>query len=387
MTVPRLSDGVVTLRAHREDDVDTCLEQSTDPVSVRWTQVPVPYTREDAKRFIRQAMPGGWASGQEFGFAVEAAGDAGNPRYAGTVSLRDRGPGRAEIAYGAHPWARGRGIVDRALRLLLAWGFDDPAGPRLSTVIWWAEVGNWASRKTAWRLGFSCEGAVPHWLDGRSGLVDAWIGALDRDSERLPRHPWREAPRIHGDGVVLRAHREEDLGRIVEACSEERTAYWLAEIPAPYGEAEARRFLLRRAEEMAAGGAVVWAVADPDADLLLGTLSLHGLDSAAGPEIGFWTHPAARGHGIMTEAVRLAVRHAFIDVGDGGLGLEKLRLAAAVDNAASRRVALANGFREIGIERAGTRCRDGRHDAALYDLLPRDARAGAGAVTARPGRR
>src|SRR5699024_10330575 len=129
---------------HREEDITRCVEQCTDPMSVEWTSVPQPYTRDDAKRFIRHAMPGGWETGQEWGFAVEYDG-----RYAGTVSLRNRGERRAEIAYGFHPDARGTGSTERALRLLLRWGFGEG---ELRTVIWSAAEGNWASRKLAWRL-------------------------------------------------------------------------------------------------------------------------------------------------------------------------------------------------------------------------------------------
>src|SRR4051812_30877430 len=68
--VPRLTDGVVTLRAHCEDDVQGSLEQGTDPLSVRWTRVPVPYVLDDAKRFVREVMPGGWATDEEWGFAI-----------------------------------------------------------------------------------------------------------------------------------------------------------------------------------------------------------------------------------------------------------------------------------------------------------------------------
>ena len=363
--VPRLTDGVVTLRAHGEDDVQGSLEQGTDPLSVRWTRVPVPYVLDDAKRFVREVMPGGWATDEEWGFAIEAEG-----RYAGTVSLRPelpRGvPGRAEIAYGAHPWARGRGLVERALRLLLEWGFEQR---RLETVIWWAESGNWASRKTAWRLGFSCDAVLRHWLPERDGLVDAWVGVLTRDDERSPRGPWLEAPRITGHGVVLRAHRADDLDRVVQACNDERTAYWLAALPVPYTEEDGRQFLHQRIEDLASGRGVHWAVADESTDLLLGTVSLNDLGGQAGPEIGYWAHPGARGRGVITEAVRLAARHAFIDETDGGLGLPKVRLVSAVDNTASRQVAEANGFRAAGTERLGTACRDGRHDAVIYDLL------------------
>jgi RimJ/RimL family protein N-acetyltransferase len=371
VTVPTLTDGVVVLRAHHDDDVDACLEQSTDPLSQRWTRVPVPYSRDDAKRFIRDAMPGGWVTDQEWGFAVEAVDDGGTTRYAGTVSLRNEGPGRAEIAYGAHPWARGRGIVERALRLLLEWGF---AERDLETVIWWAQEGNWASRRTAWKLGFSCVGAVGGWLDQRETFADAWVGSLGRGDEQLPRHPWLTAPVVHGRRVVLRPLEERDLPRVVEACSDERVAYWLGTIPSPYTEDSARRFLIDRRDAMARGTTVHWAIVDPSTDVLLASTSLFGLDSPMGAEIGYWSHPEARGRGVVSEAVGLVVRHAFIDVADGGLGLGKVRLVAAAENAASRRVAEVNGFREVGVERAATHCRDGVHDAAIYDLLVDDLR-------------
>ncbi len=369
--VPTLSDGLVTLRAHREDDIPACLEQSVDPVSQRWTRVPVPYGLDDAQRFVRHAMPGGWATDQEWGFAVEAVDVEGTARYAGTVSLRNQGGGRAEIAYGAHPWARGKGIVERALRLLLDWGFTEL---HLDAVIWWAEEGNWASRKTAWRLGFGCEGTVRGWLEERDGLVDAWVGTLLRDDARAPRNAWYDVPRIVGNGTVLRVHRDEDAPRVQQACSDERTVRWLGLLPHPYTLSDAEAFLRTRSEGMARGTAVHWIIADPETDDLLGAVSVMDIGSHSGAEIGYWAHPDARGRGVMSEAVRLVVRHCFIDAEDGGLGLDKLRLVSAVDNTASLRVAAANGFREVGTERAGTICRGGRHDAVIFDLVPGDLR-------------
>lgn len=366
--VPVLTDGTVTLRAHREDDVDAIVEQSTDPLSRTWTRVPIPYGRDDGRRFVRDAMPGGWATDEEWGFALEAYDD-GVPRFAGTVTLRNQGEGRAEIAYGAHPWARGRGIVEPGLRLLLEWGF---AERDLETVVWWAQHGNWASRKVAWRLGFSCDGVVRRWQGHRDELVDAWVGTLHRGEERAPRHDWQVAPVIHGPTVVLREQRESDAARILEARSDERSSYWLGDSRSPEDLPDAIAYVRTRQEWMAEGSAVYWAVADPADDDLLGSVALRDLGGPGGGEIGYWTHPRARGRGVMTEAVGLAVRHAFIDVEDGGLGLDKLRLVAAVENAASRRVAEVNGFREVGVERLGTLCRDGRQDAVLYDLLPAD---------------
>ncbi|MCZ4498920.1 MAG: putative GCN5-related N-acetyltransferase [Marmoricola sp.] len=374
MTVPTLTDGVVTLRAHRESDVEACWEQHSDPLTQEWTGVPVPYSREDARRFVRDAMPGGWALDAEWGFAVEAQDDHGTARYAGTVTLRPQdprsGPFRAEIAYGAHPWARGRGLVERALRLLLDWGFAEH--PDLERVLWHARVGNWSSRKVAWRLGFSCDGATQQASSLRGELVDSWFGSLHRGDARLPRNRWLEVPVIEGNRARLRPYRPSDVQRLLEGCSDERTAYWLGLLPSPYTAADAAVYLASRADQSARGAVLHWAVADPASDVLLGDLSVMHLDVPSGPEIGYWVHPAARGHGVMTEAVRLAVRHAFIDTADGGLGCSRLRLVAAVDNTASRQVALRAGFREVGIERAAVLCRDGAHDAMVFDRLPGD---------------
>jgi RimJ/RimL family protein N-acetyltransferase len=365
--VPRLSDGTVTLRRHTEADVPALLEQALDPVSVRWTTVPVPSTEETSRTYALDVIPAGWEHDTEWAFAVEAPDEHGVGRFAGTVSLRNRDAGRAEIAFGAHPWARGRGVMARALELMLAWGFEEK---QLSTVIWWANKGNWASRKLAWRLGFAHSGTVRRWLPQRGELLDAWVGELLRDDVRLPRHPWLEVPRIVGEGVVLRAHRPADAQRVLEACSDERTAYWLGQMPQPYTLEMAEEYVDSRKEALATGKGVHWAVADADTDELLANISLFDLKLGREGEIGYWTHPAARGHGVMTQACGLVLRHGFVDEADGGLGLARIMIYAAEGNTASRRVIEANGFTETGRERLGTRLRDGTLvDTITYDML------------------
>lgn len=371
VVVPTLTDGLVTLRAHTEDDVPGVLEQCQDPLSRQWTAVPVPYTPDHAKQFVRHAMPGGWASDEEWGFAIEAVDPAsGRPRFGGTVSLRNERAGRAEVAYGAHPWVRGRGYVERALRLLLAWGFADR---ELHTVVWWANAGNWASRKVAWRVGFSMDGTLRCWLPQRGALLDGWVGTLLRDEPTAPRTAWLDVPRIAGERVTLRMHRDQDAARVLEACTDGRTAYWLGQLPQPYTRETAEEFVRHRSEGMARGTDLHWVIADPASDLLLGVVSLMHIGNGRNDgmaEVGFWTHPDARGRGVMTEAVRLAARHAFVDEPDGGLGLQRLTAFAAVDNTASRHVIEATGFAGFGVEHRAIRCRDGMHDCAGYELLP-----------------
>ena len=374
--VPTLRDGDVTIRAHRPDDVAGSLGQSLDPVSIRWTTVPLGYTRADADRFVRDVMPGGWAIEKEFGFAVEAVDDDGTPRFAGTISLRDEGERRAEIAYGAHPWVRGRGVMERALRLLLDWGFAERG---FETVIWWAHQGNWASRRVAWRLGFTIEGTARKWLAQRGELRDAWVGTLLAGDPRHPRTPWYDTPRIAGRAVVLRSLSAADADRVTEGCQDPETARWLGQIPQPYTLRLARDFIESRFEEAASGRVITWAMADPSSEELVGLINLFDIAPGAWAEVGYWVHPAARGRGVATEATRLAVRHAFVPVEDGGLGLQRVRGIAAVGNAASRAVLSGAGLTEQGRERRHVLLGDGsRADAVLYDVLPEELASSGG---------
>ena len=364
--VPVLTDGVVTLRAHGEDDVPGVLEQSTDPVSRAWTTVPVPYTRDDAKRFVRDAMPGGWLSDQEWGFAVTYDGG-----YAATVSLRNEGEGRAEIAYGSHPRIRGTGAMERALRLLLDWGFGED-GPGLDTVVWWANRGNWPSRRLAWRLGFTTDATLRSWLPQRGELLDAWAGTLLRTDERRPRNPWPDAPTIESPRLPLRLRRarDGDAARMTEACADPLTAHWLGDTPQPYDCMHAEAFLVAAAERRALGEALHLVAADSADDRLLGLVGLTSIDPVLGSaELGFWVHPDARGHGVATEATRLAIRHALLPDDEGGLGLVRVTARAAVGNDASLAVLRHVGMRHVGTLRLASRTRDGLADAELHETV------------------
>lgn len=353
---PTLTDGVVTLRAHTLEDAAGVVEQCLDPLSQQWTAVPVPYTRADADAYVSEVCPVGWLSDTEWAFAVEAEG-----RFAGTVSLRNEGHRRAEIAYGAHPWARGTGHLERAVRLLLDWGFTERD---LTTVVWWTREGNWASRKLAWKVGIEVEGAVRRWVTHRGESHPSWVGTLLREDAREPRSPWLDCPVLVEDDVRLRPIAATDAPRIQEACSEARTQHWLGQLPSPYTVDDALAYVETRTQQLAEATGVTWAVTAPDDDVLLATIGWFNHTAGAECEIGYWTHPDARGRGLMTRAMGVVTRHVVAE-----LGVARVTAYAAVDNTASRRVIEANGLRQYGVERLGIQLRDGRADMALYDVL------------------
>jgi RimJ/RimL family protein N-acetyltransferase len=188
-------------------------------------------------------------------------------------------------------------------------------------------------------------------------------------------HPgttWLDPPRIEAGRVVLRENRADDLTRILQACSDPVTQRWLPELPSPNTLVDAAWYLDSRAEQHATGLGLYWAVADVDDDRLLAQVALTGLRAGTGrsAEIGYWTHPDARGTGVMPTAVRLVARHALLPAAEGGLGLERVQLRVADGNVASIRVAVKAGFTACGVDRAGERLRDGSVvDFHRFDLL------------------
>jgi RimJ/RimL family protein N-acetyltransferase len=559
VVAPVLSDGVVTLRPHQDSDEAAAVEQCQDPESVRWTSAPQPYGPEQARAFISAAARG-WAQGGNRVWAVEVLDPlTGRPRFGGSLDYRPDGAGAAELGFGLHPAARGRGLMARAARLAITYAFDRDG---IEVMHWRAYVGNWASRRTAWRCGFRVEGTVRQLLSANGRRYDAWVGSLAKgepmepvhrwldvpvlEGERVRLRPWREddaratatapAPdepggfpggqlptpegfddwltaqrssgaegeavgwcvadrntdrplghvqvfglrlpgrdgdaelsywlhtgargrgvmqealelllshafagradgglglrRLHarvlfsnaaaqavleragftgigtehaviamdggafaddvlyellapadrpapllvpvvleGAGVRLRPWRRADEDRVVQACTDPVTGHWLSDLPAPYTRHEARRWLRRQAEDLREGSNLSWCVADPATDEALGAVSLMHLleDDGTGAEVGYWAHPAARGRGVLSEAVRLAVRHAFVPADEGGLGRRRLRLNVADGNVASQRVALRGGFVEVGRDRLAERLGDGSYvDLVRYDLL------------------
>jgi RimJ/RimL family protein N-acetyltransferase len=361
-SIPTLTDGVVTLRGLLAGDLEALVEHGRDPQMARWTAVPQPYTRADAEAFLAIAADG-WSSGTLYEFAVEVDG-----RLAGVIDLRPQGAGLGEVGFSLTAWARGRGLITRALRLAIPWGFSQA---RIEVLHWRAQLDNWPSRRVAWAVGFRVGSAVPGLLEHRGQRVDGWIAAL-RPGDRLePAHAWLDPGQILGQGVNLREHREQDIPRIIEGCTDEHTRHWLSKVPDNYTSETAREYLHGIRCDQASGGGVHWAVADPADDRMLGEMAIFIRDPADRQgEVGYWTHPDARGQGKTTEAVRLAVRHALLPAEDGGLGLARVLLRAAVGNIGSQRVAVKAGFTRTGIDRQGGRLRDGSMvDDLRFDLL------------------
>jgi RimJ/RimL family protein N-acetyltransferase len=175
--------------------------------------------------------------------------------------------------------------------------------------------------------------------------------------------------------VTLRPFTPADVGRIVEGCTDPVTVQWLGNLPQPFTAADAEQFLAERPEDLASAVGVNWAIAEPRTGVLAGIMSLFEVRLGIDAQLGYWVHPAARGHGVATEATQLALRHGFIRPEDGGLGLVRVRALSATHNTASRRVLEKAGMTLQGTERLGVKIGGGLlSDAAVYDVLSSELR-------------
>lgn len=182
--VPTLSDGLITLRALAANDVGALTENCRDQAAVRWTTVPLDYTAAMARDFIQAYVPAGWREGTEQNFAVASAD---RDALLGTIGLHRMRPGTAEVGINMGPGARGTGAAEAAVRLLVDYAFDQL---NLQYLFWQALVPNWASRKLAWKLGFTDPVTIRGFSTDRGVPADTWILALAVGDRYRPRQSW-----------------------------------------------------------------------------------------------------------------------------------------------------------------------------------------------------
>ena len=144
---PPLASGPILLREWAESDVPSLVEACTDPQTARYTSVPIPYTPEDARRFVSlgrspTALPLAVVSADEPREILGAVG-------LHAVSLARR---RSEIGYWTAPWARSRGVAQTALELLSGWALGPLGLERLDLYV---EPENESSQRVAGRAGYT----------------------------------------------------------------------------------------------------------------------------------------------------------------------------------------------------------------------------------------
>ncbi|MFW0792244.1 GNAT family N-acetyltransferase [Gordonia sp. CPCC 205515] len=353
LNVPVLTDGVVTLRAHAADDVDRIIELSTDPEMLRWTPIFSPYRRADAQAYAMVMVPRTWDQGIGMVWAIEYEG-----RFVGHVDISGSGS-VVDLGYSLHPDARGKGLMKRAVTLAVDHAFAEGK----QVIRGSCTVGNIASLRVAHACGFSMDALAPDRLDLHGTIHDAWLVSRRADDPPGPQTVWRTTA-FETERFRMRPLRESDDERIRETLDDPISRKYLFERPSPLNLSAATAERTRKWWTAARGETCTWVVTEKDDDTYLADISLFKIDPTTGAEIGFYTHPDARGSGVLSETMPAAVRHCF-DV----LGIRRLTLLAASSNTGSMKLAQASGFRCYGTQELAALSDGVYEDLVGFELL------------------
>src|SRR4051794_8735917 len=172
-----LSDGFVLLRPWRESDVPQMVEACKDPEIPLWTAAPDPYTKADAREWVRGEPVAAEPAGDRVSFAVAEPDD--DARLLAAMSIQRLFRGRSgEIGYWTAPWARGRGVMTRAVQLLARWSFAEFELRRIELVI---AVENSGSNRVAEKAGFTNEGVLRQYRENKGVWRDHYMWSVLRD--------------------------------------------------------------------------------------------------------------------------------------------------------------------------------------------------------------
>lgn len=170
---------------------------------------------------------------------------------------------------------------------------------------------------------------------------------------------------IEGGDIVLRPHRRETAGEVLEACAESaaelyRYVPWrndtVEDVLAFFDQAE---------KERQCGRALHLSILAKRDGGFLGAIGLNHVDPfTPRAEVGYWMRTSRCGLGYATQALRVLVNHC-----DTALGLVRLTAAAAADNLASQRVLTKCGFTREGFQPKGELCHGRWHNLILFGRL------------------
>ncbi len=170
------------------------------------------------------------------------------------------------------------------------------------------------------------------------------------------------------DGLLLRTFRPEDaeeLCRVVDA-NRERLRAWMSWVDASTEVEHFRLFIESTWKQYTEDGSLVCAVVLHDR--MVGVAGYHPIrQQNRSVALGYWLAEEVTGQGIMTDCCRFLTEHAF-----GALGLNRVEIAVAVENARSRAIPERLGFVQEGVIRDAEWLCDHYVDHAVYAMLKRD---------------
>jgi RimJ/RimL family protein N-acetyltransferase len=176
-------------------------------------------------------------------------------------------------------------------------------------------------------------------------------------------------PPLADDLVSLRPWRQTDLATVVEA-SRDPYIPKVTTVPAPFTRGAGKRWLERQDVRSRSGLGVSLAIEEGRRDEAVGAVVLmHRGNGVYG--VGYWLLPAARGRGLASRAVALAVGWALAQP-----GVAELEALVEPWNEASLRLAERAGFTRDRVLRAEISVGGREADVVRYVLSGQSPRTG-----------
>jgi RimJ/RimL family protein N-acetyltransferase len=161
---------------------------------------------------------------------------------------------------------------------------------------------------------------------------------------------------------VLRPYRQEDVAADTAATEHPSSARWLNVHTSGDAAADVRTIEGARIQ----GRALTLSIADEHDDRYLGAVVLFIREPGTG-ELAYLVAPEARGRGLAWRAVTLIGDWAIRE-----LGLIRLQVRIALENAESHAVALRAGYEREGVLRNGFQHRGQPVDVVIYSRVSSD---------------
>jgi RimJ/RimL family protein N-acetyltransferase len=178
-----------------------------------------------------------------------------------------------------------------------------------------------------------------------------------------------ELPLLSGGAITLRPWRADDAAAVAAACDDDDVARWMPLMPHPCTLADGEEWVGDAERKWREERWANFAAEDAATGALVGSCGLRVETQHERGEIGYLVHRDHRGRGVATACVALLSDWALDE-----LGLGRIEIRADVRNVASRRTAVAAGYRYEGVLRRAMTVGDERVDDVLFSLVPGDPR-------------
>ena len=336
--LPELSDGRLRLRALRPEDKPAVVRGLNDPECGRFLWAPpYPYADSDFDDFLALQATA-WPERRD---AFWTIADAETGEVLGAISIGvSEQLESGEIGYWCGPWARRRGVMAAAVRLVRDWAFDDLGLLRVEIT---AYTDNVASQRVALATGFTREGGRRSYITAhgvrRDDIIFGMVPEDPRPGEGERRPGSLGWPRLTDGRLLVRPFEPDDAPAVQAGCDDPDVAHWIFRLPAPYSLDDAHAFISDARRRLVADESARLAIEDAETGELLGSVGISHFADRQAAEVGYWVKREARRRGVALAAARLVIDWAFAEV-----GVERLELLTYPGNEASQALATKLGF-------------------------------------------